>query len=180
MSIKKNISNKENLLKEYIQFVFSERKFIKEGKIDLAFKEFMNQFDLLYKNFNNQEGFEKLMISFIVSKYKEVNDDIYRSKLCSIIIKNRNLLKYSTEFFVHIFNKYNIEPSFIDEENNDQSNPFTKYLKDNVILKEINGEKDIPIELKIVLRTIFKFNIIKYFEEINDDNDSSTEDNIRN
>jgi len=188
MSIKKNINNKEQFLKEYIQFVFSERKYIKEDNIDFAFKDFMNQFDLLSTNFINQEGFEKLIVSFIVSKYKEVNNDDYRSQLCNIIIKNKNLLKHSTEFFVQIFNKYDIQPSFLDEDNEDESNPFIGNLKDNPILKEINGDKDIPIELKIVLRTIFKFNIIKYFEENNDndyddddddDDDSSNEDNQR-
>ena len=45
-------------------------------------------------------------------------------------------------------------------------NPFTKKFKDNILLKTIDGGKNgILKELKEILKTIFKFNINKYFKE---------------
>ena len=159
-----NINDQKEFLNKYIKFIFSERKLIKENKIEEASKVFNNQYELLSNIFKNKEGFEKLMISLIVSKYKEVNNEKFRAKLCNIIIKNKNLLKFSTQLFVIIFKKYKIKPSFLEENNDEQLNPFSKYLKDNAILKEINGEgKEMSIELKDILRRIFKFKIEKYF-----------------
>ena len=162
--IKKDLKNKE--LEKYVLSVFSERKYIKEDKISEAFNEFNEQYVILTQNFSGNEGFEKLIISLIVSKYKEVNNDDFRSQLCNLIKNNKNLLKSSTEFFVLIFKKYNIRPYFLDENNDDDLNPFTFKQKDNIILKTIDGgEKGMSNELKEILKIIFKFIINKYFEE---------------
>ena len=162
---KKEITNKE-ILEQYINSLLKERQFIKENKIDNAFDEFNRQYILLFQNFNNIEGFEKIMISLIVSKYKEVNNEKFRANLCSIIKNNEILIKYSSELFVLIIKRYNFEPYCLEENNDDPDNPFTYELKDNVILKEIDGGKEgIPKELKEVLKTIFKFNINKYFDD---------------
>ena len=163
--LKKNLTNKE-IINKYLNFVFSERKYIKENKINEAFNQFNYQYIILNQNLSGNEGFEKLIISLIVSKYKEVNNDEFRSKLCELIKKNKDLLTYSTEFFVLIFKKYNIRPYYLDENNEEDLNPFTFKQKDNLILKAIDGgEKGISKELKEILKIIFKFIINKYFEE---------------
>ena len=163
---KKNILNDKELLNKYINSLFHERKYIKENDITNAFEEFNNQYNLLFNNFRGLEGFEKLMISLIVSKYKEVNDEQFRAKLCSKIKNNEALIKFSTELFVLIFRRYRIEPYYLEENNNEPDNPFSIDLKENAILKEIDGGKfGIPKDLKEILKTIFKFNINQYFKD---------------
>ena len=67
--------------------------------------------------------------------------------------------------FVLIFKRYNLEPYCLDDNNDDFDNPFNNNLKDDVLLKEIDCVKNgIPKELKEILKSIFKLNINKYFE----------------
>ena len=163
---KKNILKDKQLLDQYINSLFKERNFIRENDFNKALNEFNNQYDLLFNNFRGLEGFEKLMISLIVSKYKEVNDEQFRSQLCSKIKNNDTLIKFSTELFVLVFRRYRIEPYYLEENNNEPDNPFSLDFKDNLILKEIDGGKNgIPEDLKEILKTIFKFNIIQYFKD---------------
>ena len=163
---KKNILNDKQLLEKYINSLFKERQYIKENDFKNAFYEFNNQYELLFSNIREIEGFEKLMISLIVSKYKEVNDEQFRAKLISKIKINDGLIKFSTELFALIFKRYRIEPYYLEENCNEDDNPFSIELKDNAILKEIDGGKNgIPKDLKEILKTIFKFNIIQYFKD---------------
>ena len=163
---KKNLLNDKKLLDQYINSLFKERKYIKENDIINGFNEFNNQYELLFTNFRGIEGFEKLMISLVVSKYKEVNNEQFRAKLCSKIKSNDILIKFSTELFVVIFRRYRIEPYYLEENNNEPDNPFSPELKDNEILKEIDGgKKGMPKDLKEILKTIFKFNINQYFND---------------
>ncbi len=63
--------------------------------------------------------------------------------------------------FVLIFKRYNLAPYCLD----DFDNAYSNNLKDDVLLKEIDGGKNgIPKELKEILKSIFKLNINKYFE----------------
>ena len=163
---KKNLLNNKQLLDQYINSLFKERKYIKENYITNAFDEFNNQYELLFNNFKSIEGFEKLMISLIVSKYKEVNNEQFRAKLCSKIKNNDILIKFSTELFVLIFRRYRIEPYYLEDNNNEPDNPFAPDNKDNELLKEIDGgKKGMPKDLKEILKTIFKFNINQYFKD---------------
>ena len=162
---KKENKNKE-ILDQYINSLLKERQFIKENKFEEAFQEFKTQYTLLFQNFKEINGFEKLMISLIVSKYKEVNDDGFRSKLCLLVKDNEILIKYSTELFVIIFKRYNIDPYCLEENTEVPNNPFSSKLREDPILKAIDGGKEgIPKELKEILKTVFKFNITKYFED---------------
>ena len=102
----------------------------------------------------------------MVSKYKEVNGEIFREKLVSKIKSDDTLIKFSTELFVIIFRRYRIEPYYLEENNNEPDNQFSPESKDNIILKVIDGgKKGIPNNLKEILKTIFKFNINKYFKD---------------
>ena len=112
----KNINDQKEFLNIYIQFIFSERKLIKENKKEEAYKEFNNLYELLSNIFNNKEGFEKLMIFLIVSKYKEVNNQKF------IVIKDKNLLKIFIELFVMVFKKYDVELDYLGENNDEQLN----------------------------------------------------------
>lgn len=163
---KKNKLNDKQLLDQYINSLFKERKFIKENDIQNAFAEFNSQYELLFNNFRGIEGFEQLMISLIVSKYKEVNDEVFREKLLSKIKNDNTLIKFSTELFVIIFRRYRIEPYYLEENNNEPDNPFSPESKNDIILKVIDGgKKGMPNNLKEILKTIFKFNINQYFKD---------------
>ena len=164
--IKKNLLDDKQLLDKYINSLFEERKFIKDNNIENALEEFNKQYELLFNNFKSIEGFEKLMISLVVSKYKEVNDEKFRAKLCSKIKNDETLIKFSTELFVLIFRRYRIEPYHLEENKDEPDNPFSPEYKDNEILKEIDGGKDgMSKDLKEILKTIFKFNINQYFKD---------------
>ena len=179
IAIKKNNKNKE-VIEHYINSLIQERKYIRENDIDKATIEFNNQHNLLQQNFSNEEGFEKVAISLIVSKYKEINNENFRANLCKKIKENDYLLQNSTEFFVLIFKKYNITPDYLELNNNDDNNPFNFELKDNVLLKEINCENEMPLQLKNILKTIFKFNVDKYFQsELQDIDRNKSEDEIK-
>ena len=163
---KKNLLSNKKLLDQYINSLFKERQFIKDNDIKNAFDEFNSQYELLFNTFKDTEGFEQLIISLIVSKYKEVNNDNFRAKLCSKIKNNEVLIKFSTELFVLIFRRYRIEPYYLEDNNNEPENPFGPEYKDNEILKEIDGGKNgMTKYLKEILKTIFKFNIIQYFKD---------------
>ncbi len=177
MIIKKNTHSKE-IIDRYIISEINERKLIKNNKINEASQEFNNQYQILQQNFSQEEGFDKLIISLIVSKYKEIRDEQFRANLCQIIKRNENLLKNATEFFVLIFNRFFVTPNHLEPNNDDSNNPFTFNNRENILLKEINcNDNPMPIQLKNILRTIFKFNINDYYQTYIDDIEKSNYNN---
>ena len=177
MVIKKN-SNSKEIIERYITSEINERKYIKNNQIKQASQEFSNQYQILQQNFSEEEGFDKLIISLIVSKYKEIRDEEFRADLCKIIKNNENLLKNATEFFVLVFNRFFVTPNHLEPNNDEPNNPFTFVNRNNILLQEINcNNNQMPIQLKIILRTIFKFNINDYFETYINEIEKSDQNN---
>ena len=158
----KCVYNKK-IINLYISYIKSERKMLKENKLEQVSIEIENQLDVLLTNLPDCEEKSKTIMKILISKYKEITDLKCREILCEKILKDNHLIKISNEFFIHILDQFSFIPSSLDPSNEDPNNPFSEISGQNILLKKIN-EKNSKI-LAENLKYIFKFKIFQYYED---------------
>ena len=162
----------------YINHIKNERKMILENKNDKVSEEIQKQINLLLEKLPECEEKPKTIMKILISKYKEVTDIQCREILCDIVLKDKNLIKISNEFFIHILDNFSFAPDSLDLDNDNIDNPFSKSIEKNKnysLLVKINGEEMCKI-LSENLKYIFKFKISQFYnEELNKQFDEEEE-----
>ena len=154
-----------NIINNFINYIESERKMIIQNKNKEISDSISNQIDFLIKTLPESDKKSKTIMKILISKYKEITNLDCREKLCDIILnkKNKNLLKFSNEFFIYILDLFDFTPESLafDE---DTYNPFSKEAKKNKNYSLLNKINENFCEIiSENFKYIFKYKILNYY-----------------
>ena len=156
----------QNDINEYIKYIKIERKIIIENKTKEISELLIKQINFLNKIIPKCEEKSKVIMKILISKYKEIINLDCRETLCDIILNkdNKDLLKFSNEFFIYILDLFDFTPESLKYEDDDIVNPFSKAIKKNKnysLLNKINEKLNGVLSENF--KYIFKYKITQYY-----------------
>jgi len=162
---KHEIINAENIKKIIKYFSIKIKCYNDSKKLCDNFNEFFNFFDeKLKKNEKNDKNLDKLGILsyFFLNEFQRINNDDLKELILEKILKNNDLIKYSSEVLKIILeNKINIDPENFE---NMISNIDNLKKEKSKMINMINNESNIFLDE--VIMNIFESKLMIYFESI--------------
>ena len=153
---KSNVENNINALKLLLNITRTNNI---SKKIDDLSKDIKELYDFLFNNLGDTENFRKLIMNLFYRELIKEKNDIYRTTLVDIIIKNKGLITYSYSFMSLILRELpSSDPATIEtnlKKFQENQSPWLELIN--------NANNDI---LNEILLSIFESRINIFFESI--------------